>query len=61
MKTIKVKLTKLVSVNLPTIPNFIIHEHGKLREVVPVNMFDKKELRKIAKVWSQELIKRGAK
>lgn len=59
--TKKIKLTQLVSVNMPLIPNFIIHEDGNLKETVPLNLFSKKQLSKIAKEWSKEFVSRGVK
>lgn len=61
MRTEKVKLTKFVSVNLPVLPNFIVHEDGKHHEVVPVRMFTNAELKKIGRAWTNALVKSATK
>ena len=54
----KVRLTKNVSVNLPSVPNFIIHS-AEREEVVPIRLFRNMELRKIGKAWTDALIKKA--
>ena len=57
----KVKLTKYVTVNMPGLPNFIIHEDGKMRISVPVRQFSERELKKIGMAWTDALIAKAAK
>lgn len=56
MKDVKVKLTKFVTVNLPMLPNFIVHDDGRTRETVPVRMFTDSEIKKIGKAWTTALL-----
>jgi hypothetical protein len=60
MRKEKVQLTKFVGVNLPNVPNFIIHDVVQ-GGPVPIQMFTERELRKIGKAWTEALVNLAAK
>lgn len=48
------KINKIIEINIPKVPNFIITKDGK--QTIAVKYFTEKELKEIGRLWTVNLI-----